>query len=101
MRRIPDLKIILKRPENLFPILLFVAHVAIGAGLGLTDDEAYYWVLAQSPALGYAFHPPATAWSIAAAQALFGWAFGTHIAALVRLPAALYAALILGLGLTW
>lgn len=72
-----------------------------GALLGLTDDEAYYWVLAQQPALGYAFHPPAVAWVIAAAQSVLGWLLGVNSPALVRLPAALFSAGILALGLRW
>ncbi len=78
-------------------ILLFV-H---GATLGLTDDEAYYWVLAQTPALGYAYHPPAVAWSIAFFQKTLGWLFGLGSPALVRLPAAVFSALSVALAMRW
>ena len=72
-----------------------------GSLLGMSDDEAYYWVLAQHPALGYAFHPPAVAWSLAFFQSLFGWILGTHSSAMARLPAAAYSAGIVALGLVW
>jgi len=72
-----------------------------GSLLGLSDDEAYYWVLAQRPAWGYAYHPPAVAWLIAFFQWLFGKGFGTATAGLVRLPAALGTMLILGMGFHW
>ncbi len=83
------------------PAVLFAVLYLHGAWLGLTDDEAYYWVLAQRPSLGYAFHPPAVAWSIAAVQSLFGWLLGPASPALVRLPSALYSAGILALALRW
>jgi len=82
------------------PLAVFLVLQFQGALLGLTDDEAYYWVLAQKPALGYAYHPPAVAWFIAAAEALFGGVFD-HSAALVRLPATLSAALTVALALFW
>ena len=80
---------------------LFTALMVHAASLGLSDDEAYYWVLAQKPALGYAYHPPAIALSIAAAQAALGWLFGHHCVGLVRLPAAACAALLVALGMRW
>lgn len=83
------------------PLLVFAVILLHGATIGLTDDEAYYWVLAQKPALGYAYHPPAVALSIALAQRLLGWLFGHHSAGLVRLPAAAYAAGLLALGMRW
>ncbi|MCM2321744.1 MAG: hypothetical protein NDJ90_00610 [Oligoflexia bacterium] len=81
---------------------VFLAVLLLHGGLiGLTDDEAYYWVLAQNPSLGYAYHPPGVAWLIAASEALLGWAFGAHSEALVRLPGLLCMALTLGLGMKW
>lgn len=80
------------------PLALFAVLLLHGATIGMTDDEAYYWVLAQHPALGYAFHPPAMAWAIAAAQALFGGGARPWV---VRLPAAAGTALILWLALRW
>ncbi len=74
------------------PAAVFLVLWIHGASLGLTEDEAYYWVLAQKPAWGYAFHPPLVAWVLAAFQAIFGFALGTHSAALIRLPAALISA---------
>jgi dolichol-phosphate mannosyltransferase len=72
-----------------------------GATIGITDDEAYYWVLAQKPALGYAYHPPMIAWLIALSQALFGPIFGRASAFVVRFPAALCTASVLALALRW
>ncbi len=83
------------------PVLLVLMLWAHGATLGLTDDEAYYWVLAQKPSLGYAFHPPAVAWIIAAFQWCLGWLLGSSSAALVRLPSSLMAGVILGVSLRW
>src|SRR3712207_6666951 len=94
-----------KAPSWLWiPAAVFVVQLLHGATLGLTDDEAYYWVLAQKPAWGYAYHPPFVAWSIAASEALFKVVLGlletlglqgssglssqSHIPAAVRLPAA-------------
>ena len=85
----------------LAPILLYLILQIHGATLGLTDDEAYYWVLAQRPALGYAFHPPAVAWAIWLPQKLFGWFLGVANPGLVRFPAAAFSAAIFGLGIYW
>lgn len=90
-----------ENPEVIFGGVFFVLLFFHGAWIGLTDDEAYYWVLAQKPALGYAYHPPAVAWLIAISQRLTGWFFGANSAAVVRLPAALCASMVLGLSLRW
>jgi len=38
---------------------------AVVAGMtGLTDDEAYYRLLASVPAMSYVDHPPMAAWMI-------------------------------------
>jgi hypothetical protein len=39
---------------------------------GLAPDEAYYWLWAQHPALGYYDHPPMVAWLIMASTQLIG-----------------------------
>ncbi len=78
---------------------LFLALMA--AGLGMTDDEAYYWVLAQRPALGYAYHPPAVAWVIALSQLAFGWIAGANSAWVVRAPAVLSAIGMVALAVEW
>ena len=52
-------------------IAMMAARVAVGGALHLTEDEAYYRLWAQAPALGYFDHPPMIAWWI--------WA-GVHIA---------------------
>ena len=83
------------------PLALFAVLLVHGALLGLTDDEAYYWVLAQRPALGYAFHPPAVAWLIMLSQMFFGEFLGYHSSAVVRLPAAALSAFTLALSLRW
>ena len=43
---------------------LFVARLVAGGVLHLTEDEAYYRLWAQAPALGYYDHPPMIAWWI-------------------------------------
>ncbi|OFZ42169.1 MAG: hypothetical protein A2070_07560 [Bdellovibrionales bacterium GWC1_52_8] len=85
------------------PVLLFTVIVIHGGflGLGLTDDEAYYWVLAQKPALGYAYHPPAVAWWIALSQLLLSPLVGAHHELIVRFPSALTSAVFLALALHW
>jgi MFS family permease len=80
----------MKRAIPFFVFLLYLIH---GASVGMTDDEAYYWVLAQTPDWGYAYHPPAVAWLIALTQILF--------ASLPRLSCALIAALIFKLAIDW
>ena len=52
---------------------------------GITDlipEEAYYWMYAQEPALGYLDHPPMVSWLIGLSTAIFG---NNEFA--VRLPA--------------
>src|SRR3954471_10158673 len=92
-----------RRPEVAFPLGVFLVLIAIGSAIGLADDEAYHWVLAQRPALGYAYHPPGMAWFVAASRALLWpvpWvAKNSELA--VRLPAAATMAMILALGLGW
>ena len=83
------------------PALLFIVLLVHGSLLGLSDDEAYYWVLAQKLSFGYAYHPPAVASFIAFFQFLFGGIFGSHSSGIVRLPAALSSAMIFGMGLSW
>jgi 4-amino-4-deoxy-L-arabinose transferase-like glycosyltransferase len=92
-----------RRPELLFPAGVLVLLLLVGANLGLTDDEAYHWVLAHRPSLGYAYHPPGMAWFVALSRALlspFPWiAANSELA--VRLPAALTIAGILAIALRW
>lgn len=46
---------------------------AVVAGMtGLTDDEAYYRLLASVPAMSYVDHPPMAAWMIAAGRFVAG-----------------------------
>ncbi|MDE2357189.1 MAG: glycosyltransferase family 39 protein [Alphaproteobacteria bacterium] len=47
-------------------------HLALAAGLPLTEDEAYYRLWAQAPAFGYFDHPPVIAWLIRAGVAVAG-----------------------------
>jgi 4-amino-4-deoxy-L-arabinose transferase-like glycosyltransferase len=51
---------------------------------GIFQDEAYYWMWGQHPALSYYDHPPLNAWLLGLSSALFGW----NVFAL-RLPVAL------------
>ncbi len=52
-------------------IVLLAARIGFGGAIHLTEDEAYYRLWAQTPALGYFDHPPMIAWWI--------WA-GVHLA---------------------
>jgi 4-amino-4-deoxy-L-arabinose transferase-like glycosyltransferase len=74
-----------------------------GASLGLTDDEAYYWVLSRHPALGYAYHPPMVAWLVAVSEffARMTGGMGLSREAWVRMPAALSITGVLTLALSW
>lgn len=83
----------MKKPWIWIPGIWFVLIWIHGATLGISDDEAYYWTLAQRPDWGYAFHPPMVAWAIVAFQKLFA-VFGLpqNSAALIRLPAAFFSA---------
>ncbi len=87
--------------DRIAPWILLVGLALQAGSLGISDDEAYYWVLAQRPALGYAFHPPAVAWLIGGFQKILGWAFGSHSVLLVRLPAVLAMGAVFALGLAW
>jgi hypothetical protein len=84
------------------PLVFSVLLLVHGLNLGLTDDEAYYWVLAQTPSLGYAFHPPGVAWLIAGLQKVFvALGLPPNTVAGVRLPAVLLASASLMLALRW
>ncbi len=65
--------------------------------LGISDDEAYYWVLAQKPSLGYAYHPPVVAWAIAAFDGLPLLPRELK----VRLPTILFGVLYWWIGASW
>lgn len=43
-------------------VLVFVLHLALGAALGLSVDEAHYALYAAHPALSYFDHPPLVGW---------------------------------------
>jgi hypothetical protein len=45
-------------------IALLAARIGTAGALHLTEDEAYYRLWAQAPALGYYDHPPVVAWWI-------------------------------------
>lgn len=60
-----------------------------GAFYGITDDEAYYWVLSRNLDWGYAFHPPAVAWVIRFFEVLLSPLSGIlSREAITRFPAA-------------
>ncbi len=83
------------------PILLFFTLLLVSVHLGLTDDEAYYWVLAQKPSWGYAYHPPMVAWWITLSERLLG-IFGSRASVIaVRLPAAFLCAGLIVFSLKW
>ena len=80
--------------------LVFLILILQGSLLGLSDDEAYYWVLSQIPSMGYAFHPPGVAWLIYLSSSLIPEALFSSTFS-VRLPAALLTALSLFVALHW
>lgn len=51
---------------------LFAVRLAAAAWIPFTEDEAYYRLWSQAPALGYYDHPPMIAWWIAAGRAVLG-----------------------------
>ncbi|MDR3608865.1 MAG: glycosyltransferase family 39 protein [Oligoflexia bacterium] len=83
------------------PLALFFVLWIHGVLIGLTDDEAYYWALAQRPAWAYAYHPPMVAWLIAVSQHVLGWLLGTHSSAMVRFPSAALISASFALVLRW
>lgn len=87
--------------NNRIVVIVFILLILQGAFLGLSDDEAYYWVLSQKLSLSYAFHPPAVAWLIALFEKPIQLLFHSHHPGIVRLPAALGASWVLYLGLQW
>lgn len=78
-------------------MVLLVATVFVG----LTDDESYYWVLAQKPALGYAYHPPMIAWMIFVSQKIFGGIFGPSSSFVVRFLSCSCMGVLVALSLDW
>lgn len=67
----------------------------------MTDDEAYYWALAQRPGWGFAYHPPLVVWMIAVSQFIVGSWVGMNSPIVVRLPSALCASGILYFAMLW
>ncbi len=59
--------------RHAIPILVCILLLIHGGVLGLSDDEAYYWVLGQTPAWGYGYHPPMVGWITAISDWLMGW----------------------------
>lgn len=85
----------------IFSALIFLILFLQGAFLGITDDEAYYWVLSRHLAWGYAYHPPMVAWWIALFERPLSFLSGEVQPAWVRLPAAFISALSVGLAGVW
>ena len=90
------------RPRPLAPLGLLKALALILVGYklvllfsaGLFQDEAYYWLWGQHPALSYYDHPPLNAWLQGLAGAILGW---NKLA--LRIVVAL--ALVADIGLIW
>lgn len=55
-----------------FLTLTFFARLTIALTLGLSDDEAWYWAIAQKIQLSYAVHPPLAMWLTKLSTTLFG-----------------------------
>jgi hypothetical protein len=91
-----------KHPLPLAPlrVLKALALILVGYKLvllfsaGIFQDEAYYWLWGQHPALSYYDHPPLNAWLQGLAGAIFGW---NRFA--LRIVVAL--ALVADVGLVW
>ncbi|MFT4977478.1 MAG: 4-amino-4-deoxy-L-arabinose transferase-like glycosyltransferase, partial [Myxococcota bacterium] len=56
----------------LLVLVLTVGRLVCAGWLGLSEDEAYYWVWSERLAAGYFDHPPAVAWVIRAGTTLLG-----------------------------
>src|SRR5438105_4900 len=80
-----------KEKSNLIIFCYFLVLLMHSATIGLTDDEAYYWVLAQRPAFAYSYHPPAMAWFITITFQVLKIFSSSHLFRIlsVRLPAVL------------
>jgi 4-amino-4-deoxy-L-arabinose transferase-like glycosyltransferase len=89
---------------RLSPALLFaglcLAWLLQAATLGISDDEAYYWVLSRSPAFGYVYHPPLVAWIIALSERALGW-ISLPREFVVRFPGVLISGATLLLAADW
>lgn len=57
---------------TLFAVGLALVKISISAVTELTSNEAYHWLYARHPALGYFNHPALSAWTIWLSTALFG-----------------------------
>jgi len=55
-----------------FTACILILRLLVSAWIPLTEDEAYYRLWAQAPALGYFDHPPMIAWWIWVGEHLFG-----------------------------
>jgi len=55
-----------------FTACILILRLLVSAWIPLTEDEAYYRLWAQAPALGYFDHPPMIAWWIWVGQRLVG-----------------------------
>lgn len=75
-------------------VLLLLGKLAVLVFAGIFQDEAYYWLWGQHPALSYYDHPPLNAWLQGLSGAIFGW---NRFA--LRLPVAL--ALVADVALVW
>lgn len=53
-------------------LAFIVLRVCFVFGMNLIHEEAYYWLYAQHPALGYLDHPPMVAWLISLGSFFFG-----------------------------
>ena len=75
--------------EAKFPLLVALViaiawRIYLSAHVGLTDDEAYYWVWSRNLALSYFDHPGMVAWLIRLSCSIFGeTTFGVRFFAIV------------------
>ncbi len=54
-------------------LCLILARLVAFASTSIFQDEAYYWMWGQHPALSYYDHPPLNAWLLGLSGAVLGW----------------------------
>ncbi|HVY50426.1 MAG TPA: glycosyltransferase family 39 protein, partial [Devosia sp.] len=79
-----DLKPTTLRTVQVVALVLVAFKFVQLATTGIFQDEAYYWMWGQHPALSYYDHPPLNAWLLGASSFLLGW---NNLA--VRVPVAM------------
>ena len=69
----------LNAPIPMFLIIVFIVNLILGATLGLSYDETYYWMYSKFLAWGYYDHPPMVALMIKMGTFLSDSEFGVRL----------------------